>query len=116
MRSILLHVHDDAALESRLQAAFDLARAFNGHITCVHATPFEDYLATDPLVVSILPEEFSRKMKWKLHEVQIGIGARIEAETLAWDWIHVDERRQSFRQRSCGNIRPGGAATRLQPP
>lgn len=95
MRSILLHVHDDAALESRLQAAFDLARAFGGHITCVHATPFEEYLATDPLVVSMLPTEFSRKMKRKLREVQARVEARIKAEGLTWDWIHVDEQMSS---------------------
>jgi hypothetical protein len=48
VKSILLHVYDDTGFEGRLQAALDLARAFEGHITCLHATPLEDYLAADP--------------------------------------------------------------------
>lgn len=90
MKSILLHVYDDTALESRMQAAFDLARAFGGHLTCVHATPYEDYLAADPLVVAVLPEEFSRKMERRRLELQAKVEAKIRDEGLAWDWIHVD--------------------------
>ena len=29
MRSILLHIHEDACLDARIQVAFDLARAFD---------------------------------------------------------------------------------------
>jgi len=39
MKSILLHVCDHIGLESRMQAAFDLARASGGHITCLHCPP-----------------------------------------------------------------------------
>ena len=91
MKSILLHIYDDDALESRLQAAFDLARAFNGHITCLHATPYEDYLATDPIVVAALPEEFSEKMYQLRSELRARIEARLEAEGVSWDWVHFDE-------------------------
>jgi nucleotide-binding universal stress UspA family protein len=90
MKSILLHIYDDTALESRLQAAFDLARAGSGHISCVHATPYEDYLATDPLVAAALPEEFSRKMKRLVLELRERVEARMRAEGVSWDWIHVN--------------------------
>jgi nucleotide-binding universal stress UspA family protein len=91
MKTILLHVHDDTGMESRLQAAFDLARAFGGHITCLHATPYEEYLANDPLVVAMLPEEFSGKMARLRRELQKRLEARIAADGIAWDWIHVDQ-------------------------
>jgi nucleotide-binding universal stress UspA family protein len=90
MKSILLHIYDDTALEGRMQAAFDLARAFGGHLTCVHATPYEDYLAADPLVVAVLPEEFSKKMERRRLELQGRVEARIREEGFYWDWIHVD--------------------------
>src|SRR3569623_1511648 len=35
MKNILLLVHDDDGQEARLQAALDLTRAVNGHLSCV---------------------------------------------------------------------------------
>jgi nucleotide-binding universal stress UspA family protein len=91
MRSILLHIYEDAALEGRLQSAFDVARAFGAHLTCLHATPFEDYLALDPLVVAELPEEFSEKMKRRRLELQERIEERLKTEGMVWDWLHEDD-------------------------
>lgn len=35
MKNVLVLVHDDAGQEARLQAAFDLTRACDGHLTCL---------------------------------------------------------------------------------
>jgi nucleotide-binding universal stress UspA family protein len=91
MQSILLHIHHDEALESRLQAALVLARAFQGHITCLHATPLEDYLAIDPLVAAELPEEFSGKMRELRRALKARVEERLRREGASWDWIHIDE-------------------------
>lgn len=92
MKSILLHVYDDTGFDARLNAACDLARASGGHLTCVHATPFEDYLAADPLVVAVLPEEFSRKMERRRLQLQERVEAELRTQDVCWDWIHVDSR------------------------
>ena len=91
MKSILLHVYDDTGLEGRMQAAFDLARAFGGHVTCLHATPLEDYLANDPLTAVLLPVELSNKMKHLGEALQARVEARFRAEDVSWDWIHVND-------------------------
>ncbi|MGS1015410.1 universal stress protein [Allosphingosinicella humi] len=91
MQSILLHIYDDSGLESRLQAALDLARVFSGHITCLHATPLEDYLAVDPLVAAELPEEFSDKMRDLRLALQKRIEERLAGEGVSWNWVHVDD-------------------------
>ncbi len=91
MKSILLHIYDDTGLESRMQAAFDLARAFEGHITCLHATPYEDYIATDPLIAAALPAEFSAKMEMLRIELQARVETRLRGEGVSWEWIHVDD-------------------------
>lgn len=90
MRSILVHIYEDRELESRLQAAFDLARAFGAHLTCVHATPFEDYLVADPLMAAALPVEFSSKMRRRRDALQQRIEARLRDEGVSWDWVHDD--------------------------
>ncbi|MFD1949918.1 universal stress protein [Sphingomonas arantia] len=91
MKSILLHIYDDTGLESRMQAAFDLARAFGGHITCLHATPYEDYLATDPLLAAALPAEFSAKMEMLRIALQARVEARMQSEGVTWEWRHIDD-------------------------
>lgn len=40
MKNILLLVHDDAGQEARLQAALDLARSLEGHLTCLDVVEF----------------------------------------------------------------------------
>jgi hypothetical protein len=39
MKSVLLYANQDAGLEARLQAALDIARTFEGHLTCLQVTP-----------------------------------------------------------------------------
>ena len=91
MKSILLHVYEDTGFESRFQAALDLARTFEGHLTCLHATPFEDYLVNDPLVAAALPEEFSTKMRTIRLALQHRVEERLRIEGVSWDWVHRDE-------------------------
>lgn len=91
MTSILVHIYEDDGLDARLQAAFDLARALNGHLTCLHATPYEDYLASDPFVAMALPVEFSTKMKRRREALKTRMEERLTAEGVSWDWLHLDE-------------------------
>ena len=41
MKSILLHIDGDSCMEARMQVALDIARATNGHITCLQAVSYE---------------------------------------------------------------------------
>ena len=91
MKSILLHVRDDDGLESRLQAAFDLARAFNGHITCLHAEPNGNYLAEDILVSAQWPEDYGETLTAARSDLRLRVEARLEAEGVSWDWVQFDE-------------------------
>ena len=47
MKSILLHIANDRAMTARLQVALDLARASNGHITCLQAISYEVFAPGD---------------------------------------------------------------------
>lgn len=85
MKSILLHIYADSGLNSRLQAALDLARAFGGHITCLQATPFEDYLTADPLLVAVLPVQFSQKMEKRRLDFQARVEEGLKDEGVTWD-------------------------------
>ena len=47
MKSILLHISGDSCMEARLQVALDMARAFDGHITCLQVVNYEIFAPGD---------------------------------------------------------------------
>lgn len=90
MKSIILHVHADAGQESRLQAAFDLARAFEGHISCLEVTPLHDFVTVDPFGGAlILPEDLESIREGEMRQRK-AIEDRMIRENVSWDWRHVD--------------------------
>lgn len=88
MRSILLHIDNDEGLAARVQVALDLARSFDGHITCVQAIPFVVGMPGDfygAVAAQMLPEfrEAADKLRAKIEE-------NLANEGVPWTW-HQDE-------------------------
>ena len=48
MKTIIVQIEADDGQEARLQAAFDLVRAFEGHLVCLQVTPYAAYAMGDP--------------------------------------------------------------------
>lgn len=90
MKSILLHVQDDDGLDCRIDAAVTVARTFDGHITCLHATPYREYLTNDPFTAMVLPVDFSSTMERVADDLRIRVEDRLRSAAARWDWIHVD--------------------------
>jgi len=49
MKTVMLHVAEDAGQAACVEAALTLVKTFGGHLTCVQATPFSAFVVTDPL-------------------------------------------------------------------
>lgn len=90
MKSILLHIEDDEGQEARLQAALDLVRAFNGHLTCLYATPFRDYLLADPFMSAAVATDFLDRLNERRAEMRARFEERLGREDVAWDWRDAD--------------------------
>jgi nucleotide-binding universal stress UspA family protein len=90
MKTILVHVDSDDGQEARLQAAFDLARAFEGHVHCLQVTPYSAYAMGDtgmgafPITALIDAIEAQRR------DERTAIEARLRIEGLGWDWVSRD--------------------------
>lgn len=85
MKSILLHISCDTCLEARLQVALDLARAFNGHITCLQAINYEVFAPGDfygSAMAAAIP-----RIKEAAEEVQARLEERLAHEDVSWEWI-----------------------------
>ena len=90
MTSILLHIHDDSGMESRLQAACDIARTTDAHIHCVQITAMPNLVAGDvyggaAMAPSIMAElhEIDMRMRHRLEQ-------RLHREGVSWSWRHAD--------------------------
>src|SRR5687767_1862467 len=90
MKSVLLHANQDAGLESRLQAALDVVRLFDGHLTCLHTTPYEAFITGDPFGgVYALPVVVDQ-LKRLEDEQRARLDAELANEGVAWDWLQID--------------------------
>ncbi|MFA6117942.1 MAG: universal stress protein [Sphingomonas sp.] len=86
MKNILLLVHDDAGQEARIQAALDIGRAVEGHVTCLDvailpALVGADYVG-DAGFGMLLAEERNREAANRAT-----LEARLAREDVPWDWI-----------------------------
>jgi nucleotide-binding universal stress UspA family protein len=90
MKSVLLHANQDAGLESRLQAALDVVRLFDGHLTCLHTTPYETFITGDPFGgIYALPVVVDQ-LKRLEDEQHARLDAKLANEGVAWDWLQID--------------------------
>ena len=86
MRSILLHVEDDASLDARMQTALSLARTTSGHITCVHATPIEAFVAFDSFGGVFVMEKVIEALDEQEASMQARVEERFQMEDVSWDY------------------------------
>ncbi|MBO6609792.1 universal stress protein [Altererythrobacter sp.] len=85
MKSILLHIGDDEGLEARMQVALDLARAFEGHITCLQAVTYEIFAPGDfygSAMAAAMPviRENAEALRKKVE-------ADLANEDVSWEWV-----------------------------
>lgn len=84
MRSIILHIHEDDCLEARFQAALDLTRHFNGHLTCLQAIPFEFGVPGD--FYGTLAAQMAVEFLEQAAKVREEYEARLSNEDVPFDW------------------------------
>ena len=87
MRSILLHIHDDEAMEARFQAALDVARRFDSHITCLQAVPYEFGMPGD--LYFSLAMDMAASFRANADRFQKEIENRLTGEGVRWDWVRT---------------------------
>lgn len=85
MKSILLHINDDDGLEARIQSALDLARAFDGHITCLQTVTYEIFAPGDfygSAMAAALPviRENAEALRKQIED-------DLANEDVSWEWV-----------------------------
>ncbi len=87
MKTILVHIENDEGQESRLQAAFDLARAFGGHLNCLQVTPYAAYALGDGGISGFPVTTLIDAVENQRHEERQQIEKKLSLEGVTWDWM-----------------------------
>lgn len=89
MKTILLHIHDDAEQENRLQVALYLARLSGGHIACVQVAPVELF-NIDPYGGLFGLAAIIETIRDQDRMTRQSIEARLLREGVSWNWKYYD--------------------------
>lgn len=84
MRSILLHVADDDGLPARMQVALDLARAFDGHVTCLQPLVLGYPIPGD--FYGMAYAELLKASRENAENLRRTHEAHLAAEDVSWSW------------------------------
>jgi nucleotide-binding universal stress UspA family protein len=86
MKSVLLHIQADAGLEARTQAALDIVRATNGHLSCVHSTSPQAYVAFDNFGGVFVMGDVIAKLEEHEKKIRADTEAKLSGEGVSWDY------------------------------
>lgn len=89
IRTILMHVQNDATLDSRLDNALSLARALGAHLDCLHVTPIEAYVAFDTFGGAFVMNDVITALDEEECKVRSRIEEDLGNEDVSWDYEQV---------------------------
>ena len=89
MKTILLYVQGDQTLVPKLEAAMALARCFSAHLTCLHVTPIEAYVALGGFDGAILNTDIRNALEIGQNAVRASVEDQMRAEDVSWDFEQV---------------------------
>jgi nucleotide-binding universal stress UspA family protein len=85
-KSILLHVQRNESMTLRLQTALAIARASNAHLTCLHVTSVEAYVAFDSLGGVYVMNEIMQMVADEEAAMLGEVTAALANEDVSWDY------------------------------
>ena len=89
LKSILLHIEDDSSLERSLEAALSLARASSAHLSCIHVTPIQAYVAFDGFGGVFMMKDVMKAIDEKAAKLRARLEAKLSAEDVSWDYEEI---------------------------
>lgn len=89
MKSILLHIQEDAGFEARFQCALDIVRASDGHLTCLHATTANAYVGFDMFGGAFVTGDLLKRLDEYEEALRSRIEARLAREDVASNYLQI---------------------------
>ena len=84
IRALLFHVHGDATLDARLEAALSLARSLGAELKLVHVTPTDAFTVIDAFG-TFTNLEIIEELRADAAKLRARLEARLSHEDLEWN-------------------------------
>lgn len=89
IKSILVHVQNDKSVDRRVQAALSIARACDAHLSFLHVTPVEAYVAFDSFGGIFVMSEVMQAIDDEARSIRSTIESDLRLEDVTWDYEEV---------------------------
>jgi nucleotide-binding universal stress UspA family protein len=86
IKTILLHILDDEFHDQRIESALSLARACSAHLSCLHVTPIEAYVAFDKFGGILVMNDAMRAVDERDFGLRKRVEERLSSEDVSWDY------------------------------
>src|SRR5512144_1885898 len=80
IKTIVVHILDDEFHDQRIETALSLARACSAHVSCVHVTPIEAYVAFDKFGGIFVMNDVMRKIDERDGELRTRVESQLALE------------------------------------
>jgi nucleotide-binding universal stress UspA family protein len=89
VKSILVHIQNDESVDERLETALSLARACDAHLSCVHITPIEAYVAFDSFGGIFVMNDVIKTLDEEERQLREKIENELRTEDVSWDYTQM---------------------------
>lgn len=89
IKTILLHILDDEFHDQRIDTGLALARACSAHLSCLHVTPMEAYVAFEGFGGVFVMNDIMRALDERDYELRKKVEERLAKEDISWDYEQV---------------------------
>ena len=89
IHTILLHILDDEFHDQRIDNGLALARACSAHLSCLHVTPFQAYVAFDTFGGIFVMNDIMQALDQCDYELRQKVEQRLAKEDVSWDYEQV---------------------------
>lgn len=89
VKTILLHVQNDMSLDRTLETSLSLARACGAHLSCVHITPVQAYVAFDSFGGVFVMGDVVKAMNEADEQLDVRLRSKLSNEDVSWDFTQI---------------------------
>jgi len=89
VKSVLLHVQNDKTLVPRIENALSIARVCGAHLSCVHVTPIEAYVAFDSFGGVFVMNSVMKALDEEEAALKQRVENELANEDVSWDFVQA---------------------------
>jgi nucleotide-binding universal stress UspA family protein len=89
IKTILVHIQDSTSAVERIESALSIARATSAHLTCLHTTPFQAYVAFDGFGGIFGMSDVMKAIDDEAMRLRQQVEKELRNEDVSWDYVHV---------------------------